>query len=89
MERIGFLSELVQYLETPWVRQGAGRKIAYAILLLAHASWLVANLHSQIRCSPMHPGLQRKSFLRSQKVEAESLVFGAERQKGAQISNYT
>jgi hypothetical protein len=22
---------------------------------------LVANLHSQIRCSPMHPGLQRKA----------------------------
>jgi hypothetical protein len=44
MVRIGFLSELVQYLETPWARQG-----------------LVANLHSQIRCSPMHPGLKRKS----------------------------
>jgi hypothetical protein len=28
----------------------------YTILLLAHASWLVANLHSQIRCSPMRPG---------------------------------
>jgi hypothetical protein len=25
-------------------------------LLLAHASWLVANLHTQFCCSPMRPG---------------------------------
>jgi hypothetical protein len=31
---------------TVGARTGAGRKIAYAILLLAHASWLAAKLRS-------------------------------------------
>jgi hypothetical protein len=41
----GVSKEPVQYLVKSWARE-AGRKIAYAILLLAHASWLVANLRS-------------------------------------------
>jgi hypothetical protein len=58
--------------------QGAGRKIAYAILLLAHASWIVAEspqeLHRQFR------GLAAESpvffvRLRAKKMRLKTVAF--------------
>jgi hypothetical protein len=46
------------------------------------------SLFNILKAPGPHKGLQRKSFWRSQKIEAESPYFGALRQKCAQIPNY-
>jgi hypothetical protein len=70
------------------MREGAGRKIAYAILLLAHASWLAREFAfcKFARCAARGIAAEspQEALMRFRGLAAESPVPGAERRGRAQ-----